>query len=100
MGGFTKEELNELNLGKNFKYPNTNFIENKASSIFSIYESETHSEIFKFTIAVFMLSAFILCILLYFKNKGMKISGLFKSLKSKIHFPKQNISSKTMIMPK
>ena len=98
MGGFTKDELDELNLGKNFLYPNTSIMENTARNIIPVQEYP--SDIFKFTIAVLILAVFTLLILLYLRSKGMKLSNLFKSLKTKIHFPKQNISSKTMIMPR
>ena len=98
MGGFTKDELDELNLGKNFLYPNTSIMENTARNIIPVQEYP--SDIFKFTIAVLILAGFMFLILLYLRSKGMKLSNLFKSLKTKIHFPTQNISSKTMIMPR
>jgi hypothetical protein len=100
MGGFTKEELDELNLGKNFKYPNTNFIEDKAGNILPTPGPEDQSQIYKFIVGLFLLIGFILLPLFYFRSKGMKIGNLFKSLRDKIHFPKQRISSRTMVMPK
>lgn len=100
MGGFTKEELDKLNLGKNYKYPDTDLIENRARRIFAIYELEKKSEFLKFMIVLFMISGSIILTLFYLSSRGLKISNLFKSLKTKIHFPKQNISSKTIIMSK
>ena len=56
MGGFTNEELDDLNLGKNYKYPDTTQIENKASTILPTTDDDT---VFKFTVSVLFLMSMV-----------------------------------------
>jgi hypothetical protein len=99
MGGFTNNDLNEINLGKNYKYPDTSNIEKKASNI--IQPIDNDDIVFKFTATIFILMAAIIGILFYFRNNGMRIGDLFKSLNHKIRLSKGTlVSSKTMIVPK
>lgn len=99
MGGFTNNDLDQINLGKNYKYPDTSNIETKAQNIIQPIVDE--SILLKFTATILFLMLLIIGILFYFRNNDMKIGNFFKSLKSKIHFPKGKlISSKTMIVPK
>ena len=53
MGGFTNDELDNLNLGKNYKYPDTSYLEDKASDIVPTFDD--NNVMFKFTISVLFL---------------------------------------------
>ena len=97
MGGFTNEELDEFNLGKNFKYPDTTDIENKAASI--IPKISDDNSIFKFTVSVLILMGSIFGILCYFRYNNMTIGNLFNDLRDQMK-SRTRISSKTMVMPK
>ena len=99
MGGFTNDELDGLNLGKNYKYPDTTTIENQATDIIPVFEGADIP--YKFTISVLFLMGMFMCILFYFRYSGMHIGTLFKSLKDKIRMTRGvRVSTKTMIMPK
>ena len=99
MGGFTNEELDDLNLGKNYKYPDTTYIEDKAESI--IPEVDDNDIMFKFTVVVLLLMGGFMCILFYFRKNGMHIKDFFESLSDKIRLKSgANVSTKTMVMPK
>ena len=99
MGGFTNDELDGLNLGKNYKYPDTTTIENQATDIIPVFEGADIP--YKFTIAVLFLMSMFMGILFYFRHNGMHIRNLFKSLKDKIRMTRGvRVSTKTMIMPK
>ena len=99
MGGFTNNDLDEINLGKNYKYPDTSNIEKRASNI--IQPIDNDDIVFKFTATIFILMAVIIGILFYFRNNGLKIADLFKSLNHKIRLSEGKlVSSKTMIVPK
>lgn len=99
MGGFTNEELDDFNLGKNYKYPDTTQIENKASTILPTTDDD--DVVFKFTVAVLLLMSIFLCILFYFRYNDMNIANFFKSLRDKIRMTRGvRVSTKTMVMPK
>ena len=99
MGGFTNDELDGLNLGKNYKYPDTTTIENQATNIMPTFDDD--NIVYNFTIAVLFLMGMFVSILFYFRHNGMHIGNLFKSLKDKIRMTRGvRVSSKTMVMPK
>ena len=99
MGGFTNDELDGLNLGKNYKYPDTTTIENQATNIMPTFDDD--NIVYNFTIVVLFLMGMFVSILFYFRNNGMHIGNLFKSLKDKIRMTRGvRVSSKTMVMPK
>jgi hypothetical protein len=100
MGGFTNNELNEINLGKNYKYPDTSNIETKARIIIQPIEVND-GIILRFTTTILFLMAVFIGILFYFRNNDMKIMDFFKSLNRKINLSKGKlVSSRTMIVPK
>lgn len=96
MGGFTNEELDELNLGKNFKYPDISGI--KTDSIIPDYG--TDHPLINLFIGLFSLMGIIMVILYYLSQNGLKISNFFKSLKKNIWTSGTNISHKTILVPK
>ena len=96
MGGFTNEELDELNLGKNFKYPDISGI--KTDSVIPDYG--TDHPLVNLLISLFGLMGIIMSILYYFSRSDFKVVNFFKSLKNKIWTSGPNISHKTMIVPK
>jgi hypothetical protein len=96
MGGFTNEELDNLNLGKNYKYPDTTYIEDKAQTI--IPETDDNDVVFKFTVSVLLLMGFLMGMLFYLRSNGMHIGNMFKGLKNKMKIVR--VSTKTMVMPK
>lgn len=99
MGGFTNEELDDLNLGNNYKYPDTTYIEESAANI--IPEVDDNDIIFKFTVAVLLIMGGFMCILFYFRKNDMHIKDFFESLSDKIRMKHgANVSTKTMVMPK
>jgi hypothetical protein len=98
MGGFTNEELDEFNLGKNYKYPDTTDIEKKAATI--IPKISDDNSIFKFTISVLILMGSIFGILSYFKYNNMTIRNFFKNLRDQMNNSGIRVSYKTMVMPK
>ena len=100
MGGFTNEELDNLNLGKNYKYPDTTYIEDKANTI--IPESNDDDVIFKFTVSILLLMGGFMGILFYFRSHGLSIKGFIEGLSSKMSLSTniKRVSTKTMVMPK
>jgi len=99
MGGFTNEELDSLNLGKNYKYPDTTRIENKASTIIPTIDDD--NVLFKFTISVLFLMSILMGILFYFRYNNMNIVNFFKSLRDNIRMTNGvSVSTKTMVMSK
>ena len=97
MGGFTNEEIDELNLGKNFKYPDVSGIE---KNIIPTIDQDTLDPVFKFTIAVLIFLGSFSAFLLYLRKNGMSIGSFFKSLRDKVTFPKGKVFSTTIIVPK
>ena len=99
MGGFTNEELDNLNLGKNYKYPDTTYIEDTAQTIIPTIDDD--DVVFKFTISILLLMGCLMGILFYFRSNGMHIGNMFKGLKNKIKMSRSvHVSTKTMVMPK
>ena len=100
MGGFTNEELDGLNLGKNYKYPDTTYIEDTATNIMPVFEGDDIP--YKFTISVLFLMGIFMLILYYFRCNGMHIGNFFKSLRDKMQMTTRGVrvSTKTMVMPK
>jgi len=96
MGGFTNEELDELNLGKNFKYPDISGI--KTDSVIPDYGTE-HPLVNLF-VGFCGLMGIIMAIIYYFSQNGLKFSNFLKSLKGKIWTYGPRISHKTAIVPK
>ena len=113
MGGFTNNELDQINLGKHYKYPNTTTIEEKAMSIVpsdETFKKKINSHnisgydtdlIIKFTISILFLMGVFMIILAYFKANNMSIGNLFKDLHIKLRMSRGPlVSTKTIIMPK
>ena len=99
MGGFTNEELDTLNLGKNYKYPDTTYIEDTAQSI--IPEVDDNDIMFKFTISILLLMGLFILILHYFRKNGLNIKDFFESLTHKMRMTRGvRVSTKTMVMSK
>jgi hypothetical protein len=100
MGGFTNDELDGLNLGKNYKYPDTTQIENTASTILPTIDDD--NTVFKFTVSVLFLMGILMCLLYYFRYNNMNIANFFKSLRDKMQMTTRGVrvSTKTMVMPK
>lgn len=97
MGGFTNEEIDELNLGKNFKYPDISGIE---TNIIPTIDQDTLDPVFKFTIAVLIFLGCTSMFLIYLRKNGMSLGSFFKSLRDKVTFPKSKVSTTTIIVPK
>ena len=99
MGGFTNDELDGINLGKNYKYPDTSYLENKAADIVPTIDDDNIT--FKFTLSVLFLMSFFMGMLFYFRYNNMNIVNLFKSLRDKIQMTRGvSVSTKKMVMPK
>ena len=98
MGGFTNEELDEYNLGKNFKYPDISGIE---TDIIPQPNADDLDPKIKFCIAIIVVISFICAILLYLRSAGMSMRGFFESLRDKIKWaPGTRPSSSSIIVPK
>jgi hypothetical protein len=101
MGGFTNQERDSLNLGKNYKYPDISGIEEKASDILPSFDIDYDNTVVIFTITVLSLMGVLMGILLLVTSNGMSIGNLFKSLKDNMRLKGGvRVSSKTIIMPK
>ena len=100
MGGFTNEEIDNLNLGKNYKYPDTSYLEDTAADIVPTFDDD--NVMFKFTISVLFLMGTLMCLLFYFRYNNMNIANFFKSLRDKMRMTTRGVrvSTKTMVMPK
>ena len=98
MGGFTNDELDEYNLGKNFKYPDISGIE--TDILPEINTNDLDSGI-QATIAILILVGFVISFFLYLRSAGMNVASFFKSLKNKIRWaPGTRVSSSVIVVPK
>ena len=99
MGGFTNEELDEINLGKDFNYPDISAIEDKANVI--VPKLNKDNSVLKIIIVIMIFMLLFICILAYFNANGMKITNLLKTIAKNIHSGRGKVvSSRTMIVPK
>jgi hypothetical protein len=98
MGGFTNEELDELNLGQNFKYPDISGIE---TDIIPQVNADDLDPKIKFSIAVVILFGFLMSILLYLRSAGTSINEFFVSLRDKMKWSSgPRVSASSVVVPK
>ena len=95
MSEFTNEELDELNLGKNFRYPDISGIET------DIIPTGDLDPVVKIISAIIILFGLITAFFLYLRSAGMSIASFFNSLKNKIRWTSgTRVSSSVIIVPK